>query len=93
MEEALLSVEQVASILKIHQLTVRRYIKQGRLQALKLGGNIRIPKSALDNFSQSASTIFQPSKKLNKLQSTKLFEITDPIFKLRAKGLSLKPTE
>lgn len=48
----LLSVNQVASFLGIHPITVRRYLKDGRLQALKIGGNVRIPKKSLDQFTK-----------------------------------------
>ena len=48
----LLSVKQVAYILKVHPLTVRRYIKEERLRAIKSGGNIRIKESDLSEFNK-----------------------------------------
>ena len=46
----LLSIKQVAGTLGIHPITVRRYIKEGKLQAVKVGGNIRIHKKSLNQF-------------------------------------------
>jgi excisionase family DNA binding protein len=44
----LYTVVEVASILKVHQLTVVRNIKNGKLKAVKVFGNWRIKKSDLD---------------------------------------------
>lgn len=44
----LLSVKEVAGRLRVHQVTVRRYVRQGRLSALKVGGRLRIPEDALN---------------------------------------------
>ena len=43
----LLSVRQVAFILKVHPLSVRRYIKEGKLKAIRAAGNVRIEESEL----------------------------------------------
>ncbi len=48
-----LTVKQVAMLLKIHHLTVRRYIAEGKLKAVKLGGNVRITQKDLQSFSES----------------------------------------
>jgi excisionase family DNA binding protein len=89
MDETLLSVNQVAIILKVHPLTVRRYIKEGKIQALKAGGNIRIPQSALDNMTQK---VYPTNYGIKKPKADKSPHLTpqDPIFRLKARGLSLK---
>lgn len=43
----LLSVTQVAAVLNVHRLSVRRYIKTGVLQGLRVGGVWRIQKTDL----------------------------------------------
>ena len=48
--ENLLNIRQVAFILKVHPLTVRRYIKDGKLNAVRVGGNVRIKESQLLDF-------------------------------------------
>lgn len=49
-ENALLTVQEVSSILKLSVLTVYKYIKEQRLEAIEFGGHYRIQKSALDKF-------------------------------------------
>ena len=91
MEETLFSVKQVGILLKVHALTVRRYIKEGKLKAIRVGGNIRIPKSYLDALSEDV----QPTKYgikpgLKEGKAIKEFNLDDPIFRLKGRGLSIK---
>jgi len=85
----LLSVKQVAYILKVHPLTVRRYIKDERLKAVKSGGNVRIKESDLNEFNKD----FKPNKTLPdrglKEPTYQTFNDADPIFQLKGKGASL----
>lgn len=48
--ENLMSVEEVAKMLKVHSMTVRRMIYKGKLEAHKVGTNIRISKEDLDKY-------------------------------------------
>lgn len=50
MEKYLYSVEKVAELLDVHQKTVLRYIKEGKLPANKVGGRWRIHGNDLSNF-------------------------------------------
>ena len=50
--ENLFNVKQAAYIIKVHPLTLRRYIKEGKLKAIKAGGNIRIRESELQQFNK-----------------------------------------
>ena len=85
----LLSVKQVAYILKVHPLTIRRYIKEERLKAVKSGGNVRIKESDLNEFNKD----FTPNKttlgKINKEPTFSTFNDSDPLFQLKGKGASL----
>ena len=50
-----LTVEQVAQALQVHWQTVLNYIKNGRLEALKLGKGYRISQEALEKFIKTNS--------------------------------------
>lgn len=52
------TVEQVAKILQITPETIRRYVRNGKLKAIKLGGKfIRVGKKDLDDFIVSMQTV------------------------------------
>ena len=85
--ENLLNVNQAAFILKVHPLTIRRYIREGRLKAIKIGGNIRIKESGLSEF----NTEVKPRPKITNLPRaqnpiTKIFTPNDPLFRLEGLG-------
>jgi excisionase family DNA binding protein len=88
----LLSVNQVAFILRVHPLTIRRYIKDRRLKAIKVGGNVRIEENVLQDFhkdlipqTQDSVRIFKSSKLVDRQ-----FNTDDPLLRLQGRGASLK---
>lgn len=88
--ENLFNVNQAAFILKVHPLTIRRYIKEGRLKAIRAGGNIRIKESVLQEFNKE----FSPTPKETiggiKLKTSKTFTENDPLLRLKGRGVSLR---
>jgi excisionase family DNA binding protein len=84
----LLTIKQAATVFKIHPLTVRRYIKEGKLTAVKVAGNIRIRnqdlKSLIETFVPQ-TRIF--ANKTFKDQTIK-FDTRDPLFRLKGKVIS-----
>jgi excisionase family DNA binding protein len=91
--ENLLNVNQVAFILKVHPLTIRRYIREGKLKALKAGGNIRITESELQAFHNRE---FEPKPKETPMQvfrearkPLKQFTDADPFLRLQGRGAKL----
>lgn len=88
--ENLLNVNQVAFILKVHPLTIRRYIKEGKLKAVRVAGNVRIKESSLSDLNKD----FSPTPSRKQLVRTsiipaKVFNIDDPLFRLNGRGASL----
>lgn len=87
----LLSVKQVAFILKVHPLTVRRYIKEKKLKAVKLGGNIRIAEKDLEAFHQEvAEQVTEKSEPKTFRKADKQFTEEDPFLRLQGRAASLK---
>lgn len=54
MEEKYYTIGEIASKLEVHTKTVRRYIYNGKIQAMKVGGQWRIYQSALDKYYESS---------------------------------------
>ncbi|HKC14709.1 MAG TPA: helix-turn-helix domain-containing protein [Patescibacteria group bacterium] len=89
--ENLFNVNQAAFILKVHPLTIRRYIKEGKLKAIRIGGNVRIKESDLQSFNKEVSPA--PAKKSlifkKNLIVAKAFANDDPFFRLRGLGAAV----
>ena len=57
LNDELLTVEQVAAELQLHPDTVRRYIRERKLKAVRLSStNMRIRRSELDRFLKERET-------------------------------------
>ena len=54
--ERLYTTEQVAKLLQVSVITIRRYIKSGKLKASKIGKDYRIKESDIDSLLKSTST-------------------------------------
>ena len=54
LQQRFYTTEDVAKLLQVDPETVRRYVRQGKLRAVKLGGKfIRVDKADLDIFIES----------------------------------------
>jgi excisionase family DNA binding protein len=85
----LLNVNQVAFILKVHPLTVRRYLRDGKLKAVMIGGNVRIKESQLQEFSKEFSPGIRKHQDILGKAKIKIFTIDDPLFQLKGRIASL----
>lgn len=86
--EQLFNVNQAAFILKVHPLTIRRYIKERKLKAIKVGGNIRIRESELQEFNREFVPSTSPDSLTfkQKIVMVKEFSLDDPLFRLKGRG-------
>lgn len=82
----LLSVKQAAFILRVHPLTIRRYIKNKKLKAVKVGGNIRIEEESLQSFHKDIETIETQPRIFKSRVSDKQFTTEDPLLRLQGRG-------
>jgi len=88
--EDLFNVNQVAFMLKVHPLTIRKYIKEGKLKAIKAGGNVRIKESELLEFNKEFVPNRPPIRNIPKERNQiKIMTEIDPLFQLQGKGASL----
>ena len=89
--ENLFNINQAAFILKVHPLTVRRYIKEGKLKAVRVGGNVRIKESQLQEFNKDFSPSEQKIKSPFRTKAiiAKVFTQDDPLLRLKGRGASL----
>ena len=53
MSENMLSVKELAEILKVHQNTIFKAIKQGKIRAIKIGAVYRISQEELTRIKES----------------------------------------
>jgi excisionase family DNA binding protein len=56
LEDSFLTVAEVAEMLKLNQQTVRNWIDQGSLPALRVGRRVRIRRSDLERLLEEGST-------------------------------------
>lgn len=52
-----LSIKEVASYLRFHEMTIYRLIKEKRIEAFKVAGNWRVKKEAIDNYLENRSNL------------------------------------
>jgi len=85
----LFNINQVAFMLRVHPLTIRRYIKEKKLKAIKIGGNVRIKESALQEFHKDFTPNTSSEKGFKSKQVAKVFTPDDPLFQLKGRVVSL----
>ncbi len=89
--ETLFNVKQAAFILKVHPLTIRRYVKEGRLKAIRVGGNVRIKEKDLQDFNKDFTPREAAPKNPFRVKTfvVKNFNTDDPFLRLKGRGASL----
>jgi excisionase family DNA binding protein len=55
MMEQWYTLKEIAEKFKVTVQTIRNWIRQGKIRAIKLGGNWRISQSEVDNFTEESS--------------------------------------
>lgn len=85
--KAMYSVTQVAYIIKVHPLTVRRYIREKKLAAVKMGGCVRIREDHLEAFQRVYESQGKHSISLSKQPI--VFNELDPLWQLEGVGMSV----
>ena len=81
------SVKQIAYIIKVHPLTVRRYIREKKLNAVKMGGCVRIREDHLEAFQTVYEAKESPQDQIKQTPVT--FTDLDPLWQLEGLGMSI----
>ncbi|MFC1647796.1 helix-turn-helix domain-containing protein [Patescibacteria group bacterium] len=76
--DKLLTTEQVAELLQVHPFTVLKYIKTGKLKAIKLGRVWRIRESNVERFLEERSMASKEPVDTTDTQAIEIEESTLP---------------
>jgi len=77
--DKLLTTEQVAELLQVHPFTVLKYIKSGKLKAIKLGRVWRIRESNVERFLEERSMASKEPKETTENPETKEIHIEETV--------------
>jgi excisionase family DNA binding protein len=87
----LLTIQEAARMLKVHPVTVRRFIANGRLKAVRVGRGVRVYKDAVDELAEPlqphATKLDQPGA------AGRPMTLDDPLFKLIGSATDAAPTD
>jgi len=75
--EQLYSVEQVADLLDLHVKTVRGYVRDGRLRAVRIGKQYRIGRADLEAFTGGPvpASVREPARRQRRVEVTSIVQI------------------
>lgn len=78
MSQTFYTVEQVSSLIDLHPKTIQRYIREGKLEAQKIGKSYRITGDALSRFtgSNDFTSIIDSRESHIKLSTSSVVDIT-----------------
>lgn len=86
----LLTVEETAKLLKVSQITIRRYISSGRLPAVRIGRGVRIERDSIEDLlTPIEPRIATPRSRVPKGQP---FTMEDPLWNIVGIGRTDPPT-
>jgi excisionase family DNA binding protein len=57
MIEADLTTDEVAAVLRLHRVTIQRWLKSGRLRGYQVGRTWRVPRQAVEEIRQSGAHV------------------------------------
>jgi excisionase family DNA binding protein len=75
MSDALYSVEQVAALLGLHVRTVRGYVREGRLKAVRIGKQYRIAQADLEAMTGRPTALPAPVSRQRHVDASAIVEI------------------
>jgi excisionase family DNA binding protein len=92
----LLTINEVAKMLNLHEITIRRHIKQGRLKAVKVGRRVRIRREDLEELMKpvhSMSPAFKMEPALEPASEKELDRRKALVERILKRRVGMEPTE
>jgi len=77
LSQQLYSIEQVADLLNLHVRTVRNYVREGRLKAVRIGKQYRIAREDLEAMTGSPASAFdrEPVRRTRHVEVSSIVQI------------------
>lgn len=75
MNQELYSVEQVAGLLKLHVRTVRNFVREGRLKAIRIGKQYRVAREDLEAMTGKPVASLDPEPRERYVEVSSIVEI------------------
>jgi excisionase family DNA binding protein len=75
MPQELYSVEQVASRLGLHVRTIRNYVRDGRLKAVRIGKQYRISREDLEAFTGTSAAALEVDEQTRHVEASSIVHI------------------
>jgi excisionase family DNA binding protein len=87
----LLTIQETAQMLKVNPITIRRFIADGRLEAVRIGRGVRVRKEAVD---QLAAPVAPKAARTKGARGTvRPMTWDDPMSKLVGSAIDAPPTD
>jgi len=87
MPQELYSVEQVANRLGLHVRTIRNYVRDGRLKAVRIGKQYRISREDLEAFTGTPTAVLEVDESTRHLEASSIVHI-DAVTRAEADRIS-----
>lgn len=87
MAQELYSVEQVANQLGLHVRTIRNYVRDGRLKAVRIGKQYRITREDLEEFTGTPAAVVNVDRSTRHVEASSIVHI-DAVDRAAADRLS-----
>jgi excisionase family DNA binding protein len=87
----LLTIQETAQLLKVNPITVRRFIADGRLEAVRIGRAVRVRKDAVDQLAQPV--VVKAAKLETTRRTVRPMTWDDPMSKLVGSATDAPPTD
>jgi excisionase family DNA binding protein len=75
MAQELYSVEQVANQLGLHVRTIRNYVRDGRLKAVRIGKQYRITREDLEEFTGTPAAVIEVDRSTRHVEASSIVHI------------------